>query len=551
MSDSILVIGGGIAGIQASLDLANAGARVIMVEREPTIGGVMAVLDKNFPTLDCSICIEAPKMSEVDLHPNIDILSPAEVQEIKGEAGNFQVLIRQKSRFVGEDCTRCGECAKVCPVVLPNDYDSGMATRRAIYTPIPQAVPGTYTIDIDHCLNDPPNYIPCNHCVEACQPQVIDFFMPRETIIQLQVGAVIVAAGYSMLDPRQLKEFGYGSHPDILTSLEFERLVNSAGITGGEILRPSNREHPKNMLFVLCVGSRDYRYQRHCSRFCCMASIKHAYQALDHGIRDVSIMYMDLRAYGKGFDGFRKRTYDEGARFIHGRPAHITPTLNGELRVLYEDLEKAARTEADYDMVVLSNAVTPPEGLNFLASRLSIELDQDGFILSQESQAGLVATSRPGIYTAGCACGPKDIPDSVTEGTAAAALALQHLTSRSWPKPPEIETKTDIDIPRVGVFVCHCGSNIASVIDVARVVEFSQSLPDVIFATDQMFSCAGNTQEEIEKTIRDQDINRVVVAACSPKTHEYIFRGVLARAGLNPYLLEMSNIRNMDSWVHK
>jgi heterodisulfide reductase subunit A2 len=551
LSDSVLVIGGGIAGIQASLDLANSGARVIIVEREPTIGGVMAVLDKNFPTLDCSICIEAPKMSEVDLHPNIEILSQAEVQEIKGEAGDFRIQVRQKARFVSDSCTRCGECIKVCPVVLPNEYDSGMASRRAIYTPIPQSVPGAYTIDIHHCLNDPPNYLPCNHCVEACQPQVIDFFMPKEEIIELQVGAVIVASGYSMLDPHQLKEFGYGSHPDILTGLEFERLVNSAGPTGGEILRPTNGEHPKNLLFVLCVGSRDKRHLRHCSRFCCMVSIKHAYQALDHGIRDVSVMYMDLRAYGKGFDNFRKRAYDEGTRFIHGRPSHITPTQNGQLRVLYEDLQQTARLELDYDMIVLSNAVTPPEGLDVLASRLGIDLDQDGFILSQESRAGLVATTRPGIYAAGCACGPKDIPDSVTEGTAAAALALQHLTSRSWPKSPEIETKADIDIPRVGVFVCHCGSNIASVIDVSRVVEFSRTLPDVVFASDQMFSCAGNMQEEIENNIRQQDINRVVVAACSPKTHEYIFRGVLARAGLNPYLLEMSNIRNMDSWVHK
>lgn len=551
MSDSVLVIGGGIAGIQASLDLANAGARVVMVEREPTIGGVMAVLDKNFPTLDCSICIEAPKMSEVDLHPNINILSLAEVQEITGEPGNFKVLIKQHARFVSDGCTRCGECTKVCPVVLPNDYDSGMASRRAIYTPIPQSVPGAYIIDISHCLNNPPNYLPCNHCLQVCQPQVIDFFMPRETTIQLEVGAVIVATGYSLLDPRKLKEFGYGSHPDILTALEFERLVNSAGPTGGEILRPSTGEHPNNLLLVLCVGSRDHRYQHHCSRFCCMVSIKHAYQAIDHGIQDVTALYMDLRAYGKGFDSFRKRTNEEGARFIHGRPARITPTQDGNLRVLYEDLDRATRVEMDYDMIVLSNAVTPPDGLVALASSLGIELDKDGFIHSQESQAGLVATTRPGIYVAGCACGPKDIPDSVTEGTAAAALALQHLTARNWPKPPIIETQADIDTPRVGVFVCHCGSNIASVIDIQRVVDFSRTLPEVVFASDQMFSCAGNMQDEIENAIRDQKINRVVVAACSPKTHEYIFQGVLARAGLNPYLLEMSNIRNMDSWVHK
>lgn len=551
MSNSVLVIGGGIAGIQACLDLANAGARVVLVERQATIGGVMAVLDKNFPTLDCSICIEAPKMSEVELHPNIDILSLAEVQEIEGVPGNFKVLIQQQTRFVGDGCTRCGECTTLCPVTLPNDFDSGMATRKAIYTPIPQAVPGAYTIDIDQCLNDPPNYIPCNYCIDACQPQAISFMLPRYTSIQLEVGAIIVATGYTLLDPRKLREFGYGSHPDILTALEFERLVNSAGPTGGEILRPSNREHPNNLLLVLCVGSRDQRFQHYCSRFCCMVSIKHAYQALDHGIQNVTALCMDIRAYGKGFDNFMNRTHAEGASFIHGRPARIIPNQNGSLHVLYEHLDQGTRVEMDYDMVVLSNAVVPPDGLDTLASQLGIELDEDGFIRSQESQAGLVATTKPGIYAAGCVCGPKDIPDSVTEGTAAAALALQHLTSRQWPKPLEIETQPDIDTPQVGVFVCHCGSNIAGVIDVPRVVDFSRSLPEVIYASDQMFSCAGNMQEEIGKSIREHNINRVVVAACSPKTHESIFRGVLARAGLNPYLLEMSNIRNMDSWVHK
>ncbi|HER20462.1 MAG TPA: CoB--CoM heterodisulfide reductase iron-sulfur subunit A family protein, partial [Chromatiales bacterium] len=363
MSDAVLVIGGGIAGIQASLDLANGGARVILVERAATIGGVMAVLDKNFPTLDCSICIEAPKMSDVGMHPNIEILSLAEVASVDGAAGNFTVRIRQKSRFVTDACTRCGECANACPVVLPNEYDSGMAARKAIYTPIPQSVPGVYLVDIDHCLNDPPNYIPCNHCVQACPPGAIDFMLPRETLLERQVGAIILATGYDMLDPRALREYGYGSHPDILTALEFERLVNSAGPTGGEIIRPSDGKHPESLLFVLCVGSRDRRHVEHCSRFCCMYSIKHAYQALDHGIRDVTVLYMDVRAYGKGFDGFWQRTKEQGARFIHGRPARIADNGDGRIRVLYEDVEHAERHDSRYDMVVLANAVIPPQGL--------------------------------------------------------------------------------------------------------------------------------------------------------------------------------------------
>ncbi len=551
MSDSILVIGGGIAGIQASLDLAEAGARVIMVEKEATIGGKMAVLDKNFPTLDCSICIEAPKMSEVDLHPNIEIMALSEVIGLEGEPGNFRAQIRQKQRFVTDECTRCDDCVAACPVVLPNEYDSGMAARKAIYTPIPQAVPGPYLIDIDSCLNNPPNYLPCDHCSTACLPGCIDFLLPREQIVELDVGSVVVAIGYDMLDPREMREFGFGTHPDILTALEFERLVNSAGPTGGEIIRPSDGEHPESILFVLCVGSRDKRFYQYCSRFCCMYSIKHAYQAMDHGIDDVTVMYMDIRAYGKGFDGFWDRTEENGAKFVRGRPSKIFHNGNGHINVVYESTKQAKRVTDEYDMVVLANAVTPPESLGRLAASLGIETDADGFLLATESIGGLVTTTRPGIYAAGCASGPKDIPDSVAEGSGAAALALSHLTARYEPEVPEVEPMEGIEEPRVGVFVCHCGSNIAGVVDVEAVVEYSKTLPDVVFASHQMFSCAGNTQAEIEEAIKEHNITRVVIAACSPKTHEKIFRGVMQRSGLNPYLLEMSNIRNMDSWVHK
>lgn len=551
MSDAVLVIGGGIAGIQASLDLAKGGAKVVLVERAPTIGGVMAVLDKNFPTLDCSICIEAPKMSEVGLHPNIEVLSLAEVMRVEGEVGNFTVTIQQQTRFVTDACTRCGDCSNACPVVLPNEYDSGMAFRKAIYTPIPQSVPGAYLVDIDHCLNEPPNYLPCDHCQQACPPKAVDFLLPRITTLERKVGAIILATGYEMLDPRELQEYGYGTHSDVLTAFEFERLVNSAGPTGGEIIRPSDGKHVERVLFVLCVGSRDQRHAHHCSRFCCMYSIKHAYQAIDHGIQDVTVLYMDVRAYGKGFDGFWQRTSGQGAHFIHGRPSRIKSSTDGKVSVTYEDIGQNARVTSEFDLVVLANAVTPPNGLEELAGRLGISVDPDGFIHSNETSGGLVMTTRQGIYTAGCVSGPKDIPDSVAEGSGAAGLSMRHLSARQWPHPPEVEPVPNIEIPRVGVFVCHCGSNIAGVVDVDRVSEYAKSLPDVVYAGHQMFSCAGNTQAEIEDIIRREGITRVVVAACSPKTHEQIFRDVLTRAGLNPYLLEMSNIRNMDSWVHK
>jgi heterodisulfide reductase subunit A len=550
VTDSVLVIGGGIAGIQASLDLAHSGARVVLVEREATIGGVMAALDKNFPTLDCSICIEAPKMSEVDLHPNIEILSLAQIESVEGVPGDFSIEIRQKGRYVTDACTRCGDCSLACPVVLANDFEAGMAVRKAIYTPIPQSTPGEYIIDLEHCLNKPPNYMPCDRCVQACQPKAIDFQIPEERFFSRNVGSIVVAVGYDMIDPRQLGEFGYGSHPDVLTALEFERLINSAGPTAGELIRPSTGGHPESILIVLCVGSRDTRHVRYCSRFCCMYSIKHAYQALDHGIENVTVLYMDIRAFGKGFDSFWNRTSEAGAHFIRGRPS-IVEAAGERIRVVYEDTVRANRIETHFDMVVLANAVTPSGSLPQLAGILDIELDGDGFIRASETHGGLVMTTKPGIYAAGCVTGPKDIPDSVAEGSGAAALALGHISQRYWPEPPIIEPMTDIENPRVGVYVCHCGSNIAGVVDVEAVVEEVRSLPGVVYAADQKFSCAGNTQSEIEASIRREGINRIVVAACSPKTHESIFRGVLERSGLNPFLLEMANIRNMDSWVHK
>jgi len=550
MNDQVLVIGGGIAGIQTALDLADAGARVLLVERSPAIGGKMAALDKNFPTLDCSVCIEAPKLSEVEQHPNIELLSNATVSRVEGSAGNFTVHINQRARFVSSECTRCGECVPACPVLLKNEFDAGMASRKAIYTPFPQAVPGAYVIDVEHCLNEPPNYLPCNRCLEACPPKCINYNVPLNQAIQRNVVSIVVTTGFELIDPELVAEYGYGRHPDVLTSMEFERLVTAVGPTGGEIIRPSNGRHPRNILFVLCVGSRDERFYRYCSRFCCMYSIKHAYQALDHGVKDVTVLSMDLRAYGKGFDGFLDRTKAEGAKFYRGRPASVTTTATG-LRVRYEDTVAAEVRDEDFDMVVLATAVKPPEGLADLAAALGVEVDEDGFIRAAEGHGGLIHTTRPGIYAAGCATGPKDIPDSVSEAGAAAASALTFVRQRDWPKEEMAEAMPAEGEVRTGVFVCHCGSNIAGVVDVPRVVDYARTLPTVVHAQSQMFSCAGNTQAEIGRVIREQGINRVVVAACSPKTHEPTFKRVMLRAGLNPYLLEMVNLRNQDSWVHK
>lgn len=548
--DRILIIGGGIAGIQGALDAANAGAKVTLVERSPTVGGKMSVLDKNFPTLDCSICIESPKMSEVALNPNIELLTMAEVQSVEGEAGSFKVRISQDARYVTDACTRCAECVSVCPVVVKNEFDYGMAARKAIYTPIEQSVPGPYVIDAKNCLNDPPNLLPCFRCSDVCGPNAIDFNM-KQRLVERGAVAVVVATGFDLLDPTLLSEFGYGRHPDILTSIELERLLQASGPSMGEIVRPSDGAHPERVLIILCAGSRDERLVKYCSRICCMYSIKEGYQLKDHGIKQVDVAYMDIRAFGKGFDEFYDRTMASGVRFMRSRPAKVD-AAGASLKVTFENTEDGGpKLQSDYDMVVLATAAIPSRGTEALARMLGIGLSSDGFFASTDKDGGFNTSTREGIFLAGCSTGPKDIPDSVIEAGAAVAKALELVKVRSWPTLPEVIQISAEGEPRIGVFVCHCGSNIAGVVDVNSVLEYARTLPNVVHAQDQTYSCAANTLNDISAVIRDKKINRVVVAACSPKTHYPTFQGALNRAGLNPYLLDMANIRNMDSWVHK
>lgn len=549
MRDTVLVIGAGIAGIQSALDLANAGCKVVLVEREPSIGGKMALLDKNFPTLDCSICIEAPKMSEVINNPNIELITLAEVARVEGRAGDFNVTIRQKPRYVTDECTRCNECVLVCEQTVRNEPECGTPFRKAIYTPFEQAEPGDYMIDIKNCLNDPPDYIPCNNCMEVCLPDCIHFDMTERNLTR-NVAAIVVATGFGLLDPGLVSDYGYGQHPDLITSLELERLLQASGPSRGEIIRPSDGTHPEKLLFILCVGSRDQRFCKYCSRVCCMYAIKEALQAVDHGIENVTILYMDIRAYGKGFDEFYNRSKREGVRFIRGKPARIIP--NGKsIRVSYEGTEEGRLEDEDFDMVVLTPAIIPSRGLSKLANTLGISLDDDGFVKATEIKGDMIATTREGIFACGCCTGPKDITDSVTEAGGAASYALNYVTSKTWPQQIDVETIDTTGPARIGVYVCDCGSNIAAVINVPEVLKYARTLEGVVHAERVQFACATSTQQVIERTIRDKKLNRLVVAACTPKTHAPTFQRVASKAGLNPYLFEMANIRNQDSWVHK
>ncbi len=420
---STLVIGGGIAGIQASLDLAEKGFKVYLVEKTPSIGGHMAQLDKTFPTLDCSACILTPKMVDVSRHPNIDLMAYSEVKNVEGFIGNFKVTVTKKARYVDEAaCTGCGICAEKCPVRVPSEFDIGLGTRKAIYIPFPQAVPMTYTIDKENCLYFTKGV--CKICEKMCPAKAIKFDQKDENV-ELDVGTIVVATGYDPFDAKKKPEYGYGVYKNVITGLEFERLLSAAGPTGGKILRPSDKKPPKSAAFIQCVGSRDATTNRYCSRVCCMASLKHAYQVKEkHPDAEVSIFYMDLRAFGKGYEEFYERTQSEGVRVVRGRVAEIYEIPeNKNLRLRFEDTLTGEIMEAEFEMVVLAAGIEPSADTPTLQRLLKLSLSPDGFFMEAHPKLRPVETTAPGIYLCGAAQGPKDIPDVVAQASAAASRA--------------------------------------------------------------------------------------------------------------------------------
>jgi heterodisulfide reductase subunit A len=419
-----LVIGGGVAGIQAALDLADTGYKVYMVEKEPSIGGMMARIDKTFPTMDCSICILAPKMSDVGHHPNIELLTNSEVAEVKGYIGNFHVKVLRKPRYVTKDCSACGECIKVCPIVAPNEFDVGLATRHGIYTPFAQAVPSTYIIDMNLCLNKE-GIITCDKCVKACDRQAINFDMKPETE-EIEVGTIVVATGADVFDPSVLPNYGYGKYPNVITSLEFERLINAGGPSAGHLLRPSDKQLPKRVAFVQCVGSRSDRAGRlYCSNVCCMNTIKDSLLIKEHWPdTEIYVFYVDIRAFGKGFEDLYKRARKEGVVFIRGLPAEIRENKKTHnLWLIGENTLKNEIYKIKADMAILSIGLESRKDSEMIQRLLTLSRNQDGFFLEAHPKLRPVDAATGGIFFAGCAEGPKDIKDSVTQASAAAGRA--------------------------------------------------------------------------------------------------------------------------------
>ncbi len=418
-----LVIGGGVAGIQAALDLADTGYHVYLVEREPSIGGRMAQLDKTFPTMDCSICILAPKMADAGRHPNIELLTNSEVLEVKGYIGNFKVKVLEKPRYVTDECTACGDCAPVCTITVPNEFDVGLATRHAIYIPFPQAVPSTYIVDRDLCLNKE-NIIICDKCIKACERQAIDFEMKPE-VLELEVGTVIVATGADVFDPASLVEYGYTKFPNVITSLEFERLINAGGPSGGRLIRPSDMKIPKTVAFIQCVGSRSEKGHLYCSNVCCMNTIKDSLLIKEHWPETkIYVFYLDIRAYGKGFEDLYKRAKKEGVIFIRGLPAEvIEDRKTRNLWLIGENTLQKELYRINAETVILSIGIEPRRDSDVIQRLLTLSRTQDGFFMEAHPKLRPVDAPTGGIFLAGCAESPKDVKDSVTQASAAAARA--------------------------------------------------------------------------------------------------------------------------------
>jgi len=557
--EAVLVVGGGIAGIQAALDLADAGVRVFLVERSPSIGGRMAQLDKTFPTDDCSACILSPKMVEVARNHLIELLTMSELEKLEGEPGNFRATVVRHPRYVDEaKCTGCGECAQKCPTKVSGEFEEGLAERSAIYIPFPQAVPLKYAIDDLNCrqlLGEK-----CGVCAKVCPADAVNYDMKEERL-ELSVAAVIVTTGFDQLDPSVKEEYGYGVLPDVITSLQFERMLSASGPSSGRIYRPSDNEVPKHVVFVQCVGSRDVNVCEYCSRVCCMSAIKEAQLALEHGVEKTSIVGMDVRAFGKHFEGYYRRAREErGVEFVTGRASGVDSDGNKGLVVCVGYIPREEFMELPADLVVLSSAIIPSHGTKELANVLGVELDDYGFFKERHINAYPASSSREGVFLAGCCQGPKDIPDSVVQSSSAAAhaaiLAFNSRNSAGDEKSgtpgkeavePEVDTEGE---PRIGVFVCDCGNNIAGVVDVPAVVEDARGQPGVVYVQESTFTCSDATQHEIQQAIHEHRLNRVVIASCTPRTHESIFQETMRRAGLNPYLFDMANIRDQCSWVH-
>ena len=545
---AVMVVGAGIGGSQAALDLGDAGLKVYLIESTTSIGGVMAQLDKTFPTNDCAMCIVSPKLVETGRHQNIELLINCKIEDVKGEVGNFTVKILKKSLYINMDkCTGCGVCGQKCPVEAIDLFNEGLIKYKATSVKYPQAVPLVFAINKDYCIG-------CGVCEGVCKAGAVEYDLEDQEV-ELNIGSIILAPGFDEYIPPADNKYGYGKYKNVVTSIEFERILSASGPYAGKILRLSDGDIPEKIAFLQCIGSRDLKDgQPYCSSVCCMYTCKEAVIAKEHMDQvNPTIFSMDIRAYGKDFDKYIIHAQEEyGVRYIRSRISRVAEDAKTKDLILTYESEDGKIIEETFNMVVLAVGLNPPNDAKFLAKKFGVELNEYNFVKTDNFNP--VQTSRPGIFSCGAFTSPKDIPETVTQASAAAGCVNQLLYEKvgtlitEKTLPPEIFVAGQP--PRIGVFICHCGINIGGYVDVPEVTRYASTLPNVVLADRNLYTCSADTQTIIKEKIKEYNLNRVIVASCTPRTHEPLFQETIREAGLNRYLFQMANIRDQCSWVH-
>ena len=545
----VLVIGGGIGGIRAALDLAESGRNVVLIDKSYTIGGLMTQLDRTFPTNNCDLCTVSPYLSESGRQLHIDLMPMTTLESLSGEASNFHAVLNTSPRYIDiEKCTACGECVKKHPDLIR--FTPGLDPRAPTCMRYPQATPYAFSVDMEKVTD-------IKALQKCCKADAI-LSMGKPEITRVEVASIVLSTGADLFNPDVLDNFGGGKFANVVTGLSYERIMSASGTTKGELLRPSDNKRPKRVAWIQCVGSRGINKANvsYCSSVCCMYALKEAMVTKERFGEEIetSIFYMDMRTHGKDYELYLNRARnDYKVKLIRSKPHSIVENNDTkDLSITYTLEEEVQNKTQTFDMVILSTGFRIPQSTINLADRLGIELNHHNF--AKTDNFNPVKTSRSGIYVCGVFECPKDIPETMVQASAAASMAAsmlpEILTDRQTRENIVPERDVKNQDPKIGVFICDCGFDIGGVIDVNALVDFVDDLPDVAISRAVGYGCSKESMIKIENLIQEHQLNRVVIAGCSPRTHETKFQDLLGRVGLNKYLVEIVNIRDQNTWAH-